>query len=114
MPLQRISRNVIMQPCWTLNLIFIVYLSLGNVEVFAGRLSDIYSKICSFQYQGPLKESNDFKLVSDQDLGIRGSCPGYQERQNITEEIRSQTDYQSLETVFKRYCVKFAVPFCFF
>ncbi|XP_044181643.1 general transcription factor 3C polypeptide 1-like isoform X7 [Acropora millepora] len=55
------------------------------------------------QYQGPLKESNDFKLVSDQDLGIRGSCPGYQERQNITEEIRSQTDYQSLETVFKRW-----------
>jgi len=66
------------------------------------------------QYQGPLKESNDFKLVSDQDLGIRGSCPCYQERQNITEEIRSQTDYQSLETVFKRYCVKFAVPFRFF
>ena len=65
----------------------------------------IYSKIFSFQYQGPLKESNDFKLISDQDLGIRGSCPGYQERQDITEEIRSQTDYQSLETVFKRYCV---------
>lgn len=56
-----------------------------------------------FQYQGPLKESNAFKLICDEDLGIRGSCPSYFMRENVTRQIRGQEEYTSLETAYKRY-----------
>ncbi|XP_068737049.1 general transcription factor 3C polypeptide 1-like isoform X2 [Montipora capricornis] len=55
------------------------------------------------QYVGPLRDSNEFKLICDQDLGVRGSCPSYHERKNITEVIREQAVYQNLETVYERW-----------
>ena len=60
-----------------------------------------------FQFQGPLKDSNEFKLVSEQ--GIKGSCRTYSVRKNVTQEIRSQAKYVDLEAVYQRYASKYRI-----
>lgn len=66
---------------------------------------DMSFKGCFFQFQGPLKDSNEFKLVSEQ--GIKGSCPTYSVRKNVTQEIQSQAKYLDLEAVCQRYASKY-------
>ena len=61
----------------------------------------------SFQFPGPLRYSCEFKLISDQESGIRGSCPSYHVRKNISEEIRGSLnrDCLDLKTAYERYVI---------
>ena len=60
---------------------------------------------CVMQFQGHLKDSNEFKLVSEQ--RIRGSCPSYSVRKNVTQDIRSQAEYLHLEAACQRYALNY-------
>ncbi|XP_022784579.1 general transcription factor 3C polypeptide 1-like [Stylophora pistillata] len=57
------------------------------------------------QFPGPLRFSSEFKLISDQESGIKGSCPSYHMRKNISEEIRgsSDGDFLDLKTAYERW-----------
>ncbi|XP_020617741.1 general transcription factor 3C polypeptide 1-like isoform X2 [Orbicella faveolata] len=56
------------------------------------------------QFPGPLRYNNEFKLISEEDTGIRGSCPSYHVRKNISEDVRghSSGDCVNLETAYER------------
>ncbi|KAL9959948.1 hypothetical protein ACROYT_G033327 [Oculina patagonica] len=51
------------------------------------------------KFPGPLKYNNEFKLISEETSGIRGSCPSYHVRKNISEDVRDCVD---LETAYER------------
>ena len=56
------------------------------------------------QFPGPLRYHNEFKLISKEDTGLRGSCPNYHGRKNISEDVRghSSGDCVNLETAYER------------
>ena len=90
--------------CNTVHVIIIIMSSTLDIVVFFLFCFFLFCFVLFFfQYQGPLKESNAFKLICDEDLGIRGSCPSYFVRENVTQQIRGQEEYTSLETTYKRY-----------
>ena len=56
------------------------------------------------QFPGPLRYHNEFKLISEEDTALRGSCPNYHVRKNISEDVRghSSGDCVNLETAYER------------